>query len=55
MRGGTQRVQAAGDWAAELNRRAMNAGITLCGLRERRPSLEEAFFSITDQPAAERS
>jgi ABC-2 type transport system ATP-binding protein len=40
-------VEAPGDWAAELNRRAMNAGIALRGLEVKRPSLEEAFFSIT--------
>ncbi|HET7051667.1 MAG TPA: ABC transporter ATP-binding protein [Solirubrobacteraceae bacterium] len=43
------RVQASGSWAAELNRRAMGAGITLRGLRSIRASLEEAYFSITDQ------
>jgi ABC-2 type transport system ATP-binding protein len=41
-------VQAPEDWAAELNRRAMQAGITLRGLTVRRASLEEAFFAITD-------
>ncbi len=43
------RVQAAGDWAAELNRKAMGAGITLRGLQSTRASLEEAFFAITDR------
>jgi ABC-2 type transport system ATP-binding protein len=43
------RIQAAGDWAAELNRCAMRAGITLRGLQEAPASLEEAFFSITGQ------
>jgi ABC-2 type transport system ATP-binding protein len=43
------RVQVAGDWAAELNRRAMAAGITLRGLQSTRASLEEAFFAITDR------
>ncbi len=44
------RVQAAEGWAAELNRRAMAAGITLRGLECERRSLEEAYFSITGQP-----
>jgi ABC-2 type transport system ATP-binding protein len=47
--GDAVRVQASGERAADLNRRAMAAGITLRGLEERRASLEEAFFSITDQ------
>ncbi len=42
------RVQADEDWAAELNRQAMAAGITLRGLQVTRASLEEAFFAITD-------
>jgi ABC-2 type transport system ATP-binding protein len=42
------RVQAGEDWAAELNRRAMAAGITLRGLLTVRASLEEAFFAITE-------
>ncbi len=41
------RVQATEGWAAELNRRAMAAGITLRGLQAERRSLEEAYFSIT--------
>ena len=41
------RVQAAEDRAAELNRRAMSAGIALRGLTVERASLEEAFFAIT--------
>jgi ABC-2 type transport system ATP-binding protein len=49
------RVQAPADWAAELNRRAMSASITLRGLTERRASLEDAFFSITEQPAEDQS
>jgi ABC-2 type transport system ATP-binding protein len=48
--GNTVLVQAASDWAAELNRRAMAAGITLQGLQSTRASLEEAFFAITDRP-----
>jgi ABC-2 type transport system ATP-binding protein len=41
------RVHAGDDWAAELNRQAMAAGITLKGLQSTRASLEEAFFAIT--------
>jgi ABC-2 type transport system ATP-binding protein len=46
------RVQAAGDWAAELNRKAMAAGVTLRGLQSARASLEEAFFAITAEADA---
>jgi ABC-2 type transport system ATP-binding protein len=42
------RVQAPADWAAELNRQAMAAGITLRGLQSTRASLEEAFFAVTE-------
>jgi hypothetical protein len=41
-------VEAAGDWAAEINRHAMAAGITLRGLQSAQASLEDAFFSITE-------
>jgi ABC-2 type transport system ATP-binding protein len=57
--GVTVHVQAPADWAAELNRRAMGAGITLRELQTRSASLEEAFFAITEpdaepsEPAAE--
>ena len=44
--GESVRVQSNADWAAELNRRAMAAGITLSGLQVTRASLEEAFFSV---------
>jgi ABC-2 type transport system ATP-binding protein len=47
--GDAVRLSAAGDWAAELNRQAMAAGITLRGLQSTRASLEEAFFAITDR------
>jgi hypothetical protein len=47
--GDVVRVQASGDWAAELNRRAMAAGITLRGLQSTRASLEEAFFAVTER------
>lgn len=43
-------VQAGPEWAAELNRAAMDAGITLVHLSERRPSLEEAFFRLVGAP-----
>jgi ABC-2 type transport system ATP-binding protein len=46
--GESVRVQAPEDWAAELNRQAMAAGITLRGLSVVRASLEEAFFAITE-------
>ena len=46
--GASVRVQAPEDWAAELNRRAMAAGITLRGLTALKASLEEAFFAITE-------
>ena len=42
-------------WAADLNRLAMGAGITLVHLTERRSTLEEAFFDITGPaPSPER-
>jgi ABC-2 type transport system ATP-binding protein len=41
-------VQAPDDWAAELNRRAMAAGITLRELTVARASLEQAFFALTE-------
>jgi ABC-2 type transport system ATP-binding protein len=49
---GEVHVQAPEDWAPELNRQAMAAGITLRGLTVSRASLEQAFFAITD--AAQR-
>lgn len=45
-------VQAPASWAAELNREAMAAGITLAELGVSRGSLEEAFFSMTDDAVA---
>src|ERR1019366_2608788 len=48
VEGSDVHVQAPEDWAPELNRRAMAAGITLRGLTVRRASLEEAFFAITE-------
>jgi hypothetical protein len=49
------RVSAEDGWAAELNRLAFAAGITLSGLEVTRASLEEAFFAITEQDDAERA
>jgi len=55
IEGDAVRVRASDSWAAELNRSAMSAGITLRGLQSIRPSLEEAYFSITDQAAEEQA
>jgi ABC-2 type transport system ATP-binding protein len=46
--GGAVRITADEGWAAELNRQAFAAGITLRGLEATRASLEEAFFAITE-------
>jgi ABC-2 type transport system ATP-binding protein len=46
--GDVLRVSAEEGWAAELNRQAFAAGITLSGLEVTRATLEEAFFAITD-------
>lgn len=54
IEGDSVRGHAAEGWAAELNRSAMRAGITLSGLQSTRASLEEAYFSLTDQPAEHR-
>jgi len=54
VEGGDVHVQAPEDWAPELNRRAMAAGITLRGLTIRRASLEQAFFAITEGSKSER-
>jgi len=53
--GDVLRVSAEEAWAAELNRQAFAAGITLRGLEVTRASLEDAFFAITDQDDAERA
>ena len=42
----TLAVAADGTWAAQLNRLAMQAGITLVHLSEHRATLEEAFFHL---------
>jgi ABC-2 type transport system ATP-binding protein len=51
IEGAEVHVQAPQEWAPDLNRQAMAAGITLRGLAVRRASLEEAFFAITDGEA----
>jgi ABC-2 type transport system ATP-binding protein len=50
---GTLVVDAEATWAAELNRVAISAGITLAHLSERRRSLEEAFFKLTGSSGAD--
>ncbi|MEU8568630.1 ATP-binding cassette domain-containing protein [Streptomyces pathocidini] len=44
---GLLRIGAPADWAPELNRIATAMGITLARLTVYRPSLEEAFFTLT--------
>ena len=44
---GTLVVDADASWAADLNRLASAAGITLVHLSERPRRLEEAFFALT--------
>ncbi len=53
VEGDSVRVHADEEWAAELNRQAMAAGITLKGLASTRASLEEAFFAITGAETTE--
>ncbi len=53
VEGDSVRVHADEEWAAELNRQAMAAGITLKGLQSTRASLEEAFFAITGAETTE--
>ena len=48
---GTIAVDADGGWAADLNRLAASAGITLVHLSQRPRRLEEAFFALTGTPA----
>jgi ABC-2 type transport system ATP-binding protein len=43
----TIEIEAESNWAAELNRAAMKAGITLSYIAQRDTTLEEAFFLIT--------
>jgi ABC-2 type transport system ATP-binding protein len=44
---GTLAIDADASWAADLNRLAAAAGITLVHLSERPRRLEEAFFALT--------
>ncbi len=44
-------IRAPGSWAAELNRRAMTAGITLRELSMRDASLEQTFLDLTTNGA----
>jgi ABC-2 type transport system ATP-binding protein len=46
--GDAVRIDAPDAIAADLNRRAQDAGVTLVELREDRVDLEEVFFSITE-------
>lgn len=50
---GTVVVDADASWAAELNRVATGAGITLVHLSERPRSLEEAFFKLTGEASGD--
>ncbi|MCK8434234.1 ABC transporter ATP-binding protein [Streptomyces sp. D2-8] len=47
--GGLLLTAAPADWAPALNRIAAEHGITLAHLAVRRPSLEEAFFTLTER------
>jgi ABC-2 type transport system ATP-binding protein len=47
------RATAPAEWAPELNRLAMAAGITLAALSVSRGTLEDAFFAITDNEGHE--
>jgi len=53
VEGDTLHVNAEESFAAELNRQAFAAGITLSGLEVSRATLEEAFFAITENEEAE--
>ena len=44
---GSIQIDAPADWAAELNRQAWHAGITLRELRSTSADLEKAFFTMT--------
>ena len=50
---GTITVDAEPGWAADLNRLAAAAGITLVHLSERRQHLEEAFFALTGSESSD--
>jgi ABC-2 type transport system ATP-binding protein len=51
-RDGELRVSAPPQWAGELNRRSMAAGITLTALGSERARLEDAFFTLTESQDA---
>jgi ABC-2 type transport system ATP-binding protein len=40
-------IEGPADWAADLNKAAFAAGITLSQLSPMLPSLEETFFEMT--------
>ena len=46
---GEAHITSDADWAAQLNRLAFEAGITLASLTAVRPSLEETFFTLTEK------
>ena len=46
---GEAHITSEADWAAQLNRLAFEAGITLTSLTAVRPSLEETFFTLTEK------
>jgi len=47
IRDGAVHVQGPAEWAAEFNREAFTAGITLSQLTPQLPNLEETFFEMT--------
>ena len=49
---GRVRIEAPPEFAGQLNREAMEAGVTLTELHFHRPSLEEVFFAVTERPAS---
>ena len=46
---GSVRITGDADWAAEFNRLAFNAGVTLASLNAIKPTLEETFFEMTGE------
>ncbi len=47
IRGGEAHIEGPHDWAAILNKKAFEAGITLAQLTPTLPNLEETFFEMT--------
>jgi ABC-2 type transport system ATP-binding protein len=47
IRSGVAHIEGPAEWAAELNKSAFAAGITLSQLSPMLPSLEETFFEMT--------